>query len=660
MLIVIRCDANMRQPCTNCLQRGKDCSFSEASRKRGPQKGYIESLESRLRTMEDLLQDIVENSRNPVHEKQDNILHRPKGKIVRYHGSSAGYHLVSNLFSSTSADNQEEGAMPITDTRDEQPKVFHIPFFYKKSAFRIKAVGTNGDEFVVVRDTTEDEEAERLEADGQEIVDAFIPRSLISNLIYIYFSSDPLLPIVDKDDFMRTFEGKALHSLAPLLVYAICTFSCSLVSSDDPMFREAGLERDELYRLLNDRAAALVRRGYLLPRASTIQALVLFASHPDYTSTSHNSWIKAGMAAQDLGLHRTVNTANALESIKIRKRLWYSVYVTDRWCSAIMGRPLAILDSECDVDLKVTDVLWPGEDLSIFIYFMKLSRILGEVLRRVYLTKTAASEYRTMAMEQTVWNLQMMLEEWYFSVPDNCKITEVDLMQLSVNPRLYAGSKKITHGGPLTLCYYAVTILLHRPFLSVEEAGMPFVTKSAAICIKTAKLGIDIAQKIPSKSMISFGWNFTCYSVFVAALIHAYNTKSNNPEIANEAKEYLRKATDDVLEPMVRDVPSKPPVVDFLRTIPSLFGDTPARPVHFTQQETKPVTPMSVQHILSEQAEQRDTTTMPSLSEKQSWLLNSSEEICWEDLFSTIGNTFSEDTTGEGSGFEGCAMDDYI
>ena len=57
-----------------------------------------------------------------------------------------------------------------------------------KCAFRIKAVGTNGDEFVVVRDTTEDEEAERLEADGQEIVDAFIPRSLISNLIYMYLS----------------------------------------------------------------------------------------------------------------------------------------------------------------------------------------------------------------------------------------------------------------------------------------------------------------------------------------------------------------------------------------------------------------------------------------------------------------------------------------
>lgn len=136
--------------------------------------------------MEDLLQDIVENSRNPVHEKQDNILHRPKGKIVRYLGSSAGYHLVSNIFSSASADNQEEDAMPIMDTRDEQPKVFHIPFFNKKNAFRIKAVRTNDDEFVVVRDTTEDEEAERLEADGQEIVDAFIPRSLISNLIYMY------------------------------------------------------------------------------------------------------------------------------------------------------------------------------------------------------------------------------------------------------------------------------------------------------------------------------------------------------------------------------------------------------------------------------------------------------------------------------------------
>ncbi|GAA6052521.1 hypothetical protein JCM3770_003807 [Rhodotorula araucariae] len=42
-------------PCQNCLTVGADCTFLGASRKRGPPKGYIEAIESRLHRMEALL-----------------------------------------------------------------------------------------------------------------------------------------------------------------------------------------------------------------------------------------------------------------------------------------------------------------------------------------------------------------------------------------------------------------------------------------------------------------------------------------------------------------------------------------------------------------------------------------------------------------------------
>ncbi|OAD73453.1 fungal-specific transcription factor, partial [Phycomyces blakesleeanus NRRL 1555(-)] len=71
-----------------------------------------------------------------------------------------------------------------------------------------------------------------------------------------------------------------------------------------------------------------------------------------------------------------------------RKRLWYSVYVTDRWCCAVMGRPLAIADSDCDIDLPrlygSTDERKNKMDYVLFVNFVKLSGILGEVLRRIY------------------------------------------------------------------------------------------------------------------------------------------------------------------------------------------------------------------------------------------------------------------------------------
>ncbi|KWU41105.1 hypothetical protein RHOSPDRAFT_13191, partial [Rhodotorula sp. JG-1b] len=42
-------------PCENCLTVGTECTFNGTSRKRGPPKGYIEAIESRLHRMEVLL-----------------------------------------------------------------------------------------------------------------------------------------------------------------------------------------------------------------------------------------------------------------------------------------------------------------------------------------------------------------------------------------------------------------------------------------------------------------------------------------------------------------------------------------------------------------------------------------------------------------------------
>ncbi|KAM0788534.1 hypothetical protein ACM66B_001662 [Microbotryomycetes sp. NB124-2] len=48
-------------PCTNCIQAGTECTYLGASRKRGPPKGYIEAIESRLHRMEALLGGLLQN-----------------------------------------------------------------------------------------------------------------------------------------------------------------------------------------------------------------------------------------------------------------------------------------------------------------------------------------------------------------------------------------------------------------------------------------------------------------------------------------------------------------------------------------------------------------------------------------------------------------------
>ncbi|KAH9448422.1 hypothetical protein Pst134EA_027733 [Puccinia striiformis f. sp. tritici] len=48
-------------PCQNCVTNAVECTFNGTSRKRGPPKGYIEAIESRLHRMEALLGGLLEN-----------------------------------------------------------------------------------------------------------------------------------------------------------------------------------------------------------------------------------------------------------------------------------------------------------------------------------------------------------------------------------------------------------------------------------------------------------------------------------------------------------------------------------------------------------------------------------------------------------------------
>jgi hypothetical protein len=416
-----------------------------------------------------------------------------------------------------------------------------------------------------------------------------------------------------------------------------------------------------------------------------------------------------------LGLHRTLSTVDASDEYKEkRKRLWYSgnflldsvkyktwyqtclksmfsiAYCTDRWCCAVMGRPLAIADSDCDVDLPLVKGPEANEDLTMFVNFVKLSGILGEILRRIYSPKAKLNGYKTKAMEQTVWSLHKMLEEWFANVPDGYKITEQDLLDMRLNSQLYQGSKKVTEGGPMTICYHAVVLLLHRPFVVLEKGDndIPSLLKATELCTQAAKLATDVARAVPYMSIAKFGWNFSAYSVFQAALIHVYNCTSKDPAVAKQAKEYLDVCTNEILTPLSRDIPAGPPLISFLQTLSSLLktddnGNSVVSDASQSlseqqqnqqQQQQQEQQEQSYQHPQVEQQQYDSQQQQPPLItpiisnngymdqsdrvDTGSWLLNGGNggnsaltQAAWQQLFSTAGTPFSAGDSASG-GFD--------
>ncbi|KAI9273667.1 fungal-specific transcription factor domain-containing protein [Sporodiniella umbellata] len=650
----IKCDVDSNQPCATCRHKNQACTFNDVARKRGPQKGYIENLENRLKRMEGLLQNIADKKkaeqRNnltplPLKRKRED-LHTSENaeKVTRYHGSSSGYHLVTNMFSLA------EGSKPnVNSAIDGQ--IADAPYSNGEVSFHIKKLGTNDDDLMVVRDQTEGEGIYLAKIRNQEEIESVLPRPVMLKLIEIYFSSPPLLPIVDQDEFMDILEGRASTPLSPILIYAVCAYACFLIQSDHPIFKATFVKRDEIFHRLLERGLVLARTEYLVPRVPTIQAFLLFVSLPVQSDKTHMVWILAGMAvrmAQDLGLHRTIKSTEDSVSSKRRKRLWYSVYVTDRWCCTVLGRPLAIADSDCDVELSINDRISPTENLLPFLNFVKLSSILGDILRRLYSPISKTASFKIEDVELSIESLKKKLDAWYTDVPEDCKLSEADLWDLSKNPDLHTNTVKVTQGGPLTVCYYVVLILLHRPFVAIEKstANIPFIEKCTIICSSAAKLCIQVAQVIPSKSLVKFGWNSAGYSVFFAGLFHAFNTKNSDPKVADEAKEYLRIIIDQILDPMLNGTPNDNYITHLLRTLPDLIG----RPKSSKVKKQDPL-PMSMQHILSDCEEPgNDTEASNRLS---TWLFDLPEPSFWQSLFSNSSALISDDILTDTFGNEG-------
>ena len=160
--------------------------------------------------------------------------------------------------------------------------------------------------------------------------------------------------------------------------------------------------------------------------------------------TFHGTSKKAIRMAQDLGLHRSSTRWLLPENeIELRRRIWYAVYIMDKWIAAELGRPVAILDEEFDVELpsvhEITS-LYHSESrdtevrhmkpallldaeaalnekrpvYAAFLHMISLARTLGQVLVSLYSPKMQYAARRNIYLVDT---LNMALTKWKMSVP---------------------------------------------------------------------------------------------------------------------------------------------------------------------------------------------------------------------------------------------------
>ncbi|KAI9265939.1 fungal-specific transcription factor domain-containing protein [Sporodiniella umbellata] len=395
-----------------------------------------------------------------------------------------------------------------------------------------------------------------------------IDKATSDTLMRVYFAYiHPVLPVINKSLFLKQYREKISElPSAPLLnaIYGAAIRyieTCNIFGDKVEGCHQIEVENGRSEQLFEN-VVHFVKRQYN-PSISTIQALAISNTHRASLDEKVASTWLLNCVAQHVGLHRTSDQWEIAESEKqVRKRVWWSIYILDKWSAASTGKPQTILDEDCDesypnesasrdevldyhetksypsLDKHVAEKV-RGEVIPVyqpFVQLVKLSEILGKILQGLY-TPLAKKHSEEHGSDAVVAYLGKALLDWKLALPPSLQLP-IDTAQRSNHQ---GKEPLLSMSNMLHLSYHTLLILLHRPF--IEKAEINVNEKSSlSICTDAAERIVEIAENMHYRDFLLVSWNFSIYHVFTASLIHIFNATSNDHHISNPSKQYLRRA----------------------------------------------------------------------------------------------------------------------
>ncbi|KAK2013186.1 fungal-specific transcription factor [Colletotrichum eremochloae] len=304
-----------------------------------------------------------------------------------------------------------------------------------------------------------------------------------------------------------------------------------------------GSKQDAIFKKLHaseyDRAELFFRSAKALGDPVTgfedadfwsVQALSLMAIYMLAVSKRNAAYAYFGMAVRSgfaLGLHRVQENHFIFKSheIRLRRNLWRSLFVLDRFLAASLGRPVAIDEEECSTEallvfeknaqgelVRVTD---PNDGLDAAV---RSCRIIGQILKKIY-----ARRRISVRLAQEIWE---RCSNWYSTLSP-------DLAggQVVADPSNPAQGIAALH---VNLLYCHSILLLTRPFflcllskIHGERSGLNLpvprwinrMSRYCEACLHASNQTINLVQKAYESNYLPQRNPFVLYFLFAASLI---------------------------------------------------------------------------------------------------------------------------------------------
>lgn len=283
------------------------------------------------------------------------------------------------------------------------------------------------------------------------------------------------------------------------------------------------------HRKLEGLTFGLFQQSLYQPTLNTVQAGLLLMQCPQVDSKALNTQLAE--ITFELGLHLDCSEWNIEESVQgLRRRLAWGVFVQDKWCSVIHGRPSAISSNNWSVrpltehDWSPHQVLPEAMDNKdrrqrLFIELINLTKHLYTILNLFYsvLAMQRIKEKGSMGLRsvlETAKDVQIRIKNWYAELPASLRVEGSSASASSSPSRSPASSASF-----LRLAYHTTEITLHRsiirnqPASPLEEAQLTSIVRMAAK--ERLISAMDFANRLRPHQLAGF-WLFpskVCFAI---------------------------------------------------------------------------------------------------------------------------------------------------
>ncbi|KAF3929485.1 hypothetical protein ABW19_dt0200268 [Dactylella cylindrospora] len=312
----VKCDATDTASCSECSSRSVKCQFTKETNRRMSSIKQVQDLEKQLAQAKAQIQYLKSISRN------------------------------------SSADSASEVNLNIPELGADPPKRTSPP-----SNPGLSGIRTHLRDYC--RGVYQPPPPYRVNGQQQHFeppLPELPPRAVADHLLTQFNATvHNVVPILHWPTFVSACEALYQHGDTTRVTPSwLSTFfavlSCGLLFTADESVLEMYPDRGKGFSVISRQLTDLFNDEFVIDH---VRAALLMAIYLTEINCKSAAWTWLGSTvriAQDIGLHRETGPWPTIEG-EMRRRVWWGVYVWDRLLSVEMGRPLLIVDADCDVGL---------------------------------------------------------------------------------------------------------------------------------------------------------------------------------------------------------------------------------------------------------------------------------------------------------------------